>query len=226
MKKKTAQDIYHLLVNDFKIKEKIGTVEIIIGEISAKYASKDALGDLIQEWLGQFLIQENIYFQNVTNTQEFPDFLLTEDMDKGFLEIKTFNADASPAFDIANFNSYCLSLLSKSERLDADYLIFGYKMEAGELKIEDVWLKKVWEISGDSGANPINLQTKYGQPYNIRPIKWYSPKSKNKPFATRLDFVNALNETRIKYKENINTYSETWLDDVKKSYKDKTGVDL
>jgi len=224
--KKTANEIYDLLLNDFKIKEKTGTVEITLGGISAQYGCRDALGDLIQEWLGQFLSKNNIYFQNVTNTQDFPDFLLTEDTDKGFLEIKTFNAAASPAFDIANFNSYCLSLLSKVERLDADYLIFGYEMESGILKIKDVWLKKVWEISGESGTNPINLQTKYEQPYNIRPIRWYSDKSKNKSFTTRLAFVEALNNTRIKYKKNITPYSETWLDDVRTAYKNKTGIDL
>ncbi len=37
----TANKIYDLLVNEFKIKEKIGSVEITLGGISAKYNGRD-----------------------------------------------------------------------------------------------------------------------------------------------------------------------------------------
>ena len=225
-KKVTAREVYDLLVDEFKIKEKKGSVEIKIGGISAKYESKDALGDLIQEWLGQFLKNNNIYYQDVTNTQDFPDFLLTEHNDKGLLEIKTFNGNAGPAFDIANFNSYNLSLLERPERLDADYLVFSYMMEEGEFSIKDVWLKKVWELSGTSSANPITLQTKYKQPYNLRPVTWYSTRGANKSFKNRLEFVQALAETQAKYKNHIDNYDDEWLDKVKKAYKLKTEQEL
>ena len=102
----TANGIYDLLLNEFKIREQIGRIEIILGGISAKYNGKDAIGDLLQEWLGEWLKQKNFYFRTRANTQEFPDFLLAKDDKSGFLEIKTFNADATPAFDIANFDSY------------------------------------------------------------------------------------------------------------------------
>ena len=39
-KKVTAEEIYYLLLNEFKIKEQIGSVEIILGGISAKYKRK------------------------------------------------------------------------------------------------------------------------------------------------------------------------------------------
>lgn len=142
-KKVTANEIYDLLLNEFKIKEQIGSVEIILGGISAKYNGKDAIGDLLQEWLGEWLKQKNFYFRTRANTQEFPDFLLAEDDKCGFLEIKTFNANATPAFDIANFDSYNKSLLVKPERLDADYLIFGYKMVDSVLSVDNLWLMKV-----------------------------------------------------------------------------------
>jgi hypothetical protein len=225
-KKVTANEIYNLLLNEFKIKDQIGSVEIILGGISAKYNGKDAIGDLLQEWLGEWLKQNNFYFRTRVNTQEFPDFLLEEDDKSGFLEIKTFNANSSPAFDIANFDSYNKSLLTKPERLDADYLIFGYKMVDSVLSIDNLWLMKVWELSGTSGANPINMQTKNSQPYNLRPIKWYAKKAKNKPFENKTMFLEAISETLEKYSHSTSSYSENWIENVKKKYDENTGTKL
>jgi NgoBV restriction endonuclease len=221
-----ATDLYNLLLNDFKIQDQIGTVEIILGGISAKYNGKDAIGDLLQEWLGEWLKQNNYYFRTRVNTQEFPDFLLNENDIGGFLEIKTFNALASPAFDIANFDSYNKSLLIKPERLDADYLIFAYKMIDSVLSIENIWLKKVWEIAGVSGANPVNMQTKNSQPYNLRPIKWYAAKAKNKPFPNKIEFLNALAATHVKYDHSTSSYSNNWLEKVSEQYFKNTGIKL
>jgi type II restriction enzyme len=225
-KKITANEIYDLLLNEFKIKEQIGSVEIILGGISAKYNGKDAIGDLLQEWLGEWLKQKNFYFRTRANTQEFPDFLLAENDKSGFLEIKTFNASATPAFDIANFDSYNKSLLIKPERLDADYLIFGYKMVDSVLSVDNLWLMKVWKMAGTSGANPVNIQTKNRQPYNLRPIKWYAKKPKNKPFDDKIAFLNAIAETFKKYSHSTGSYSENWLQKVEKKYFENTGLNL
>lgn len=222
----TASEIYDLLLNDFKIRDKIGSVEINLGGISAKYNGKDAIGDLLQEWFGQWLSQNNFYFRQHQNTQEFPDFLLAKDDKSGYLEIKTFNANATPAFDIANFDSYNKSLLIKPERLDADYLIFGYKMVDSVLSVDNLWLMKVWEMAGTSGTNPVNMQTKNSQPYNLRPIKWYAKTPKNKPFADKISFLNAIAETLKKYSHSSGSYSENWLENVKKKYFENTGINL
>ncbi|MGB1243505.1 MAG: NgoBV family restriction endonuclease [Chitinophagales bacterium] len=161
----SATDIYNELVNNFDITNKIGSVEIKLGNVTARYNGKDAIGDLLQEWIGKWFDSKTYYYRTKTNTQEFPDFLLSDSDTEDFLEVKTFNADASPAFDIANFDSYCESLLTRPERIEADYLILSYKMIDGELRIDNVWLKKVWEISSPSGPNPIKIQTKRGQIY-------------------------------------------------------------
>lgn len=225
-KKVTASEIYDLLLNEFRIKEQIGSVEIIFGGVSARYNGKDAIGDLLQEWFGQWLRQNNFYFRTRSNTQEFPDFLLTEDDRSGLLEIKTFNANATPAFDIANFDSYNKSLLVKPERLDADYLVFGYKMIDSILSVDNLWLMKVWEMAGTSGTNPINMQTKNNQPYNLRPIKWYAKNPKNKPFENKVTFLNAISETLDKYTYSTSSYSNNWLERVKLKYFENTGVIL
>lgn len=222
--KVTGQRIYNELVEDFDIKNKIGCINLTLGDVSVKYDGRDAVGHLLQEWVGEWMKSKNYYFRTKENTQEFPDFLLTESDSDGFLEIKTFNASSSPAFDIANFTSYCKSLLNFPERLDAEYLILGYKMENGELKVDDIWLKKVWEISGTSSKNPICLQTKDSQPYNLRPVKWYSTsrRATNNPFPDKITFLKAIKETQIKYPVYTSSYNDKWLVKISK----KLGIKL
>ncbi len=221
----TASTLYDLLVNKFKIKEQIGRIEIILGGISAKYNGKDAVGDLLQEWLGEWLKQNNYYFREPLNTQTFPDFLLSESNNSDFLELKTFNADASPAFDIANFDSYCTSLLTIPERIDADYLIISYKMVNAELSIDNIWLKKVWEMTSPSGPDPVKLQVKRNQIYNLRPCTWYSNRLKYTPFENKNDFLTALAETHNLYPQ-CDQYKADWLNIVKAKYLKNTGIKL
>jgi len=224
-RKVTAIEIYTELVDVFKIKEKIGSVEIKLGDITAKYKEKDAIGNLLQEWFGEWMKSKNFFFRTRHNTQEFPDYLLSESNTMSFLELKTFNADASPAFDIANFDSYCSSLLAIPERIEADYLIFSYKMVNSELSIGDVWLKKVWEMSSPSGKDPIKLQVKRNQIYNLRPCTWYSTRLKYKPFENRASFIKAISDTHNEYPQ-CDQYKKNWLEIVSKKYFENTGVKL
>jgi type II restriction enzyme len=221
----TAIEIHDLLLNNFKIKQQTGKIKITLGGISAEYKGKDAIGDLLQEWLSEWLSYNKIYFRQPTNTQEFPDFLLTASANSGFLELKTFNANASPAFDIANFDSYCTSLLNIPERIDADYLILSYKMVNSALSIDNIWLKKVWEITSPSGQNPLKMQVKRNQIYNIRPCTWYSNKLKFQPFANKIDFLNAISNTLDSYPQ-CNSYKNNWLHNVKSKYFYNTGIIL
>jgi hypothetical protein len=219
----TASQIYDKLVNEFKIQSQIGSIEITLGGISAKYNGKDAIGDLLQEWLGEWLKQNGFYYREPSNSQQFPDFLLTESANAGLLELKTFNADASPAFDIANFDSYCTSLLTVPERIDADYLILSYKMVDAQLSIDNIWLKKVWEMTSPSGPDPIKLQVKRNQIYNIRPCTWYSKRLLFNPFDNKSDFLNAIAETHNLYPQ-CDQYKTDWLNIVKEKYFENTEI--
>ncbi len=225
MKNVTASEICDELVNNFKLKEQVGNIQINLGDITANYNGKDAIGDLLQEWLAQWLKYKKYYFRTKTNTQEFPDFLLSESDTSCFLELKTFNAQASPAFDIANFDSYCTSLLIMPQRLDADYLILSYKMDNTILSIDNIWLKKVWELSSPSGTNPIKLQVKRGQIYNIRPCTWYSSRLVFKPFTNISDFLKAIAKTQTQYVQ-CDKYKTKWLQNIKSKYLDNTGVKI
>jgi type II restriction enzyme len=140
--------------------------------------------------------KENVEFEENTNSQTFPDFHLdTENKKKGLLEVKTFDWDRGPGFDLANFDSYCNSLLENAYRIDSDYLIFAYQMEGSQITIKNVWLKKIWELSCPSGTYPIKVQEKKQVIYNLRPATWYSERTTFKPFSSKEEFLSALNET-------------------------------
>jgi type II restriction enzyme len=116
------------------------------------------------------------------------------------LEVKTFDDNANPAFDLANFDAYCLSVSQMPFRADADYLIFSYKLNNGVLSIKQIWLKKIWEITRPSQEWALNVQNKKGIIYNIRPATWYSERARFSTFNSKQEFIEALFQTQEKYK--------------------------
>ena len=94
-----------------------------------------------------------------------------------------------------------------------------------ELRIENVWLKKVWEISSPSEPNHIKIQTKRGQIYNLRPCSWYARNPTYQPFSSRLDFVTALYNTQQNYPQ-CNAYKTDWLRKVTDKYLENKGNNL
>lgn len=88
-----------------------------------------------------------------------------------------------------------------------------------------VWLKKIWELSGGSSTYPLKVQEKKKVIYNIRPIIWFSERSKFGAFKSKEEFLNALNETRYQYSKTHHDNSH-WLKNVIKNYKAHTGSSL
>ena len=217
----TAGEIYRLLI-ERKITESTGNIQFNFLNVSVQIKEKSAIGDLFQEWLANWMKSECISYRTPSNTQEFPDFFLHPTSDKNnLLEIKTFDSNRSANFDIANFEAYCRSLKTNAYRLDADYLIFAYSLNDANFKIEELWLKKIWEITGDSENYPVKCQVKQGAIINIRPITWYSVKARYQPFNSRLKFVESLYETLMKYPKT-NQYSKNWLTEVTNNYSNHT----
>lgn len=171
-------------------------------------------------------MKEAVEFEENPNSQVFPDFYLDKHNKKlGLLEVKSFDWDRGPGFDLANFDSYCNSLLTSAYRLNSDYLIFAYQMKGSELTIKDVWIKKIWELACPSSTYPLKVQEKKSVIYNIRPGIWYSERSKFKPFKSLEEFLSALNETRYQYPQTRHTNGH-WLQNVLKNYKEHTGIKL
>lgn len=224
--KLTSQDIYYSLVNDYQIIGEKGVINFSLKDLSISIETKDSVGNLLQEWLKAWLKKENIDFEENQNSQVFPDFYLDiNDKKSSLLEVKTFDWDRGPGFDLANFDSYCNSLLTSAYRLNSDYLIFAYQMRGSEITIKNVWLKKIWELACPSSTYPLKVQEKKNVIYNIRPGIWYSQRSKFKPFNSLEDFLAALNETRYQYPQTRPTNGH-WLKNVLINYQETTGFKL
>lgn len=224
--KVSAEQLYKKLVNDYKLVGQTGRITFTLKDITVKIETKDTVGNLIQEWLKEWMKSEKIDFEENPQSQTFPDiFLDTTDYKKGLLEIKTFDFDRGPGFDLANFDSYSNSLLTNAYRIDSDYLILAYQMTGSEITIKNVWLKKIWELAGGSSTYPLKVQEKKKVIYNIRPIIWFSERSKFGAFKSKEEFLNALNETRYQYSKTHHDNSH-WLKSVIKNYKAHTGSSL
>ena len=222
----TGYELYDKLVNEYKIIGESGVINFSLKDLTIAVETKDTVGNLIQEWLKAWMKYYKIDFEENTNSQIFPDFYLDKHNQKlGLLEVKSFDWDRGPGFDLANFDSYCNSLLVNSYRLDSDYLIFAYQMNGSVITIKNVYLKKIWELACPSGTYPLKVQEKKSIIYNIRPSVWYSERNKFKPFARKEDFLSALNNTRYQYPQTRHTNGH-WLQNVIKNYKEHTGISL
>ena len=224
--KLTAPELYTKLVDEYKIIGQMGVINFSLKDLTISIETKDTVGNLLQEWLKAWMMKEKVEFEENTNSQVFPDFYLDKHNQKtDLLEVKTFDWKRGPGFDLANFDAYCNSLLVNAYRIDSDYLIFAYEMEGSVITIKNVWLKKIWELSCPSGPYPVKVQEKKSIIYNIRPSTWYSERNKFKPFASKEDFLSALNNTRYQYPQTRHTNGH-WLQNVLKNYKEHTGISL
>jgi hypothetical protein len=204
----TGRDLFEKL-NQIEWNKNKGKIEFAMANIKSTVKTTDIIGFILQNWIKDFFEEYNIYYREPSNTQSFPDFYLSEKDDENLLEIKTFYFDRTPAFDIANFESYCESISKKSYRLDADYLIFGYIIDENRLvEIKKIWFKKIWEISGISERYPLKTQVKRGMIYNIRPNTDFKYDRKG-PFVHKEDFVEALYLTLEQYKGK--KHANDWL---------------
>lgn len=224
--KLTAEELYKKLVEEYNIIGETGSIKFTVKDLSILIKTKDTVGNLLQEWLKAWFQQSEIDFEENTNSQTFPDFLLDKDNHKkGLLEVKSFDFDRGPGFDLANFDSYCNSLLENAYRLDSDYLILAYQMKDGIINIKNVWLKKIWELACSSSTYPLKVQEKKSVIYNIRPSIWYSERARFKPFKSKKEFLTALNNTRYQYPQTRHTNGH-WLRNVLKNYQEHTGISL
>lgn len=225
----SSQEIYDRLVNDEHILELEGQIKFYLGDVDIIVRQKDVVGNIMQEWLQGWLDARGIEYAPSENTQMPPDFFLNpDDKTRGLLEVKAFNRNGSPGFDIADFRMYAEEIQEKPYMLDVDYLIFGYDMsDEGVVTIKDVWLKKVWQITRRMENYPINLQVKDGVIHKIRPGVWYSQRATDYAIFDCLeDFVSAIEETTFKEPKLRDSIASTWLAVFQKNYKSRNGIEL
>lgn len=214
-------DIQHIvqLLQEQNICKQSGEITFHFMKQDIPVVTKDVIGGVLQDWFGNWLKSNGIEWDNTgVHSQSWPDFILS---DGEHLEFKSFDSDANPNFDLANFDAYTRSLLTHAERLDTDHLVFAYRLNENCVEIVDFWVKKIWEMTGSSPTNFLNLQVKQGSPINIRPKNWRSPRVET--FESRLAFIRALNQALQHFHPNRHP---NWLEDVCSDYRSKTGCDL
>lgn len=219
-----ADIIFQALKDDFGFDGATGSVRFNLKDFAITVEQNNIVGNILEEWLAKWMNSKG--FPNIHNArQESPDFWLNPDnLNSNWLEVKAFTG--SPNFDIANFRSFIQLIIDKPYKLQSKYLLIRYTMEDGVVKIEDCWLKKVWEISSPSGNRPVKVQEKRRVIYNLRPCVWYSNKVDYPSFDCLEDFLAALEETIYNYPDTRNTIAETWKDRVIRSYEDFYGERL
>ena len=226
--KLSASEIYDKLVNEEKILTHKGHITFHLSDVSIVIKRKDVVGNILQEWFEGWLTKRNIQFMPNENTQMPPDvYLNIEDTTKDRLEIKAFNREASPAFDIADFKAFVNELIEHPYHLDTDFLIFGYKMDesTGDVTVSDVWLKKLWEITRPMDDWPITVQYKNGILHKMRPGNWYTKKGKFKVYESLEDYLAAFEET-IYQNSETRQYASQWKNRFKRSYKNYYGKEI
>lgn len=197
-----------------------GKTTFSLGGISTTAKDISVIGNLIQDWLSEFMRKNEISYRAPVHSQEFPDYFLSDSATTDLLEVKCFTG--SPNFDIANFSAYCRSLLTHAYRLDADYLIFKYKPHADFVEIEDIWLKKVWQIASGSDRSALKIQWKQNQAFNIRPGVWYSDRTAYPVFESRLAFVQAIDTVQ----KTLPNQVPRWFEKVAINYRASSGQQL
>ena len=225
--KLTPEEVYKRLLEVDKIKTVEGQIRFYLGNVDIIVKQKDVVGNVIQEWLEGWLKKNGIEYAPNPNTQMPPDiFLNPDDQEHDLLEVKAFNRDASPGFDIADFKAYIREIVEKPYMLHTKYIIFGYKMsEDGIVTIKDLWLKDVWEITRSSAQWAINVQYKNKIINKIRPCTWYAKKNKFPIFKSLEHYLSAIEETIYSYPDTRNQ-AIGWKDRMEKSYEKYYGKNI
>ena len=89
--------------------------------------------------------------------------------------------------------------------------MLGYAADDARISIREIYLKKIWQMTGPSETNILNLQVKQGKPVNIRPKDFRSNLS---IFESEGDFLHALDAANARFN---NTSKGVWLAQYRKS---------
>lgn len=227
--KLTVKEVFNKLMLEDKILEVKGQIKFYLGDVDIVVKQRDVVGNIMQEWLEGWLKKNDIDYRINPNSQMPPDFYLDpQDKTSELLEVKAFNYEATPGFDIADFNAYQSEIIDKPYMLHAHYLIFGYQMqEDGFVVIKKLWMQNVWEICRRMENWPLNLQIKDKVVHKIRPAKWYSNAERIafKPFSSLEDYISAIEQT-VYQNPKTREKSGEWLILFLKSYEKQYNIRL
>ena len=202
-----------------------GKITISLAGIDVVITGKDAVGNMLEEWFFKWATLNGHKLEKTNKSQKFPDYFVPEDSgNKSLLDIKSFNIKENPAFDMADAYAFLEMLLNDISKIDANYIIFGYSLDdKGNLIIENIWCKKIWEAVGKSKKNHITCQIRTpkgkdhseGRLQKIRPYHFHKSRSKKKKFNTLLEFLETLQKL-LDYNKGTKSIYSDWLTKIKK----------
>ena len=196
-----------------------GNITISISDIPKISHTRDIIGNCIQEWLPQWFEDNGLNLEANTATQKFPDFIAHFDNDKEkskAVDIKCWNYQQSPSFDIANFDSFYNVVYDNPAKIFAKYLTIGYTPTQHGFRIDYVNLLNLWDIVGKASKYPLSLQVKRGRPYAIRPINF--AKCTEKAFKNPLALIQAVKDARLIFPSDTASYDpDDWYNKVKET---------
>lgn len=195
MEIKTLNELYEL--SKSKLEGQHGTITITFANRSHVYSGNDVIGNCLQEWLPDWFQFLGVDIKPGEGTQVFPDFRANFDGEEYAVEVKAWNINNAPAFDLSNFQSFLETTYSSPGKLNAQYFILGYKPEddgfSQGFTVKKVFLKHIWEITAPSRNYPTGLQVKRSQPYAMRPYNFNA--RPNDSFKSKQDFILAVKQT-------------------------------
>lgn len=218
----SLEDLYDFAVQD--IKDQLGTITIQIGGVPKISKSNDIIGNCVQEWIPQWLEDNGLELESNQHTQQFPDFTALLGGKRYDMEVKCWNCTNPPGFDLANFDGFYRSIYTDPKKLNAKYLIFGYKPTTHGFRIENIYLKNIWELTKPASKYPIGLQVKQNRPYAIRPFGFH--KRPEDSFKNRKEFVRGIQQTRIQFPSDNVVSPSLWFESVEANFKKMTGEEL
>ena len=181
------------------------------------YTGNDVIGNCLQEWLPDWFSHLGVDVRPGDNTQSFPDFVAVFNNISHDVEVKAWNYNNSPAFDIANFSSFLATTYESPGKLNARYFILGYQpMNDGFSQgflVKKVYLKFIWEITSPSRNYPIGLQVKRGQPYAMRPYNFKN--NEDRSFRNKRQFIYAVKDAFEEFpNDSLPFTADEWLNRV------------
>ena len=135
------------------------------------------------------------------------------------MEVKAWNINNAPAFDLTNFQSFVETTYNSPGKLNAQYFILGYKPEddgfSQGFTVQKVFLKHIWEITSSTAKYPIGLQVKRNMPYAMRPYNFN--RNPGVSFATKIDFIKAVKKAFEMFPNPTLPFTpDEWFDKVSK----------
>lgn len=203
----TIKDLYTYTRN--QLEGKSGNVNISFANRTHVYTGNDVIGNCLQEWLPNWFTFLGVKIRSGPNSQSFPDFIAEFSGLSYDIEVKAWNINNSPAFDIANFQSFVETTYDDPGKINAHYFILGYDPYDDGFSqgfvVKKVYLKQLWEIMSPSRKYPINLQVKREQPYAIRPYNFH--RYPERAFKSRSELIEAVAQTIKLFPNPQNSFS-------------------